>query len=358
LASPARLGRIPKMPKLRVFLITCRRPHLLPRALASLRSQTFTDWVCEVHNDAPDDPEPGRIVRALEDPRLVYLEHESNWGPTRVFNHVFKGGPEPLASLLEDDNWWDPGFLATAVDTIGRHPGASIAWANMRIWREDAEGNWSDTGTTIWPPAPPGASPVVFQPPELIQSFSALHSNGAMVFRPAMFRDAQVPESTPFVSVEQARERAATGSLVLIPEPLAHYALTHQSARGGDRATWLQSELLMAASFLASVPVGDQDLSRLWEMHRSQRPRSTPSLFLAAAALWAPRLLRPARVADWAWFLMGVIRHPRTILRGLQFRSRRAELWLWLLSQTRAKAAKGEPARATVLAKSAYTYRA
>ena len=43
------------MTAIRVYLLTCRRPELLRRALRSLVAQTFTDWVCEVHNDAPDD---------------------------------------------------------------------------------------------------------------------------------------------------------------------------------------------------------------------------------------------------------------------------------------------------------------
>ena len=52
------------MASLRIFLLTYRRPALLRRALASLLAQTFTDWTCELHNDAPDDDAPRAILAA------------------------------------------------------------------------------------------------------------------------------------------------------------------------------------------------------------------------------------------------------------------------------------------------------
>ena len=66
---------------MRVYLPTCRRPQLLPRALTSLRAQTCPDWVCELHNDAPDDPGPARLVAddaGCELPGTVFWKgHES-----------------------------------------------------------------------------------------------------------------------------------------------------------------------------------------------------------------------------------------------------------------------------------------
>lgn len=42
----------------RVYLCTYRRNNLLSRALNSLLAQTFKDWVCELHNDDPEDSFP------------------------------------------------------------------------------------------------------------------------------------------------------------------------------------------------------------------------------------------------------------------------------------------------------------
>jgi len=59
------------MALIRIFLLTYRRPALLPRALNSLLSQTFTDWVCELHNDAPEDDGPSQLLNKINDPRII-----------------------------------------------------------------------------------------------------------------------------------------------------------------------------------------------------------------------------------------------------------------------------------------------
>lgn len=341
------------MPTVRVFLLACGRPHLFPRALASLRAQTFTDWICEVHNDAPDDAAPGVSVGAAADARLIYCPHAVNGGAVAAFNQVYRGGPEPFASMLEDDNWWDPTFLAEAVAALLAAPDAALVWANMRRWQEEADGSWTDTGRTIWPPAPAGAPPVRFEPPEILQSIDALHSNGAMVFRPDRFRARSVPAATPLAIVEPLRERAAMGPLLLLPQPLAHFAQTRQTARSSDRAQWLQCQLLIAASFFRCVPTDRTSVAKLWQAVRAQRPRATDLLFLTALALRAPRLVRPARLGEWVWFLASSARHPLRLLRGLGFRRAHRAVWDWLLHHSALLAAEGRSARASVMDKGA-----
>jgi glycosyltransferase involved in cell wall biosynthesis len=341
------------MPTVRVFLLTYRRAHLLPRALASLRAQTFTDWICEVHNEDPSDPAPEGIVRAAQDARLVYCRHGTHRGAVAAFNHVYRGGPEPYASLLEDDNWWDPTFLTEAVRAIAAVPTAAVVWANMRFWREEADGTWTDTGRTIWAPAPPGTPPIRFDPPEILQSVEALSSNGAMVFRPDRFRDRGVPPESPFALIEAMRERAAAGPLLLLPQPLAHFAQTRSTARSRNALLWLQCQLLLAASFFTAIRTDAAALDRLWGVVRAQRPRATTPLFLTALALCRPRLVAPARADDWVWFIAGSIRHPIRLLRSLGFRRTHRETWRWLLRESERLGGDRRPARATVVNKAA-----
>jgi hypothetical protein len=334
------------MPIVRIFLLTYRRSHLLPRALASLRAQTLTDWICEVHNDDPDDPAPEAIVRAAEDPRLVYCPHANRWGAVAAFNHVYRGGPEPFASLLEDDNWWDPTFLAEAVGALAAAADAALVWGNMRRWREEGDGSWTDTGELIWAAAPAGAPPVRFDLPQMIQSITSLSSNGAMVFRPGHFRDRGVPPESPFALIEAMRERAAAGPLLLLPQPLAHFAQTQATERSQDPALWLECQLLLAASFFATIRTDAPGLDRLWRTVRAQRPRATTPLFLTALALRSLRLARPARAGDWLWFIASSLRHPLRLRRALGFRRTHAEAWHWLLEQSAALGANGRAAAA------------
>lgn len=341
------------MPRVRVFLCTYRRPHLLRRALTSLLAQTCTDWVCELHNDAPHDPAPRAILAELApaDSRFSYHRHDKNWGAVATFNHAYAGGPEPFASLLEDDNWWEPDFLATSLRALDIHPSASLVWANMKIWQEQPDGQWSDTGRTIWSlSSAPAVSPLIeFSAPELLQAFDALHSNGAMVFRPSAFRATHVPLSLPFAIIEQARERAATGPLLLLTAPLAHFACTLTTARDADPTHWLQSKLLVAASFLQQAPVPASALAQLWAARRAQCPPDTGIFFCLALALRNPHLLRASHPRDWLRFLLGAARHPFRLLRGLRFRTDQPEAWAWFVSQT--PVLPVHPVRTTIVAK-------
>lgn len=338
------------MPRIRIFLLTHRRPELLRRALRSLLAQTFADWTCELHNDAPGDDAPRALLAELApgDPRFTYCAHKSNWGAVAAFNHAFAGGPEPFASLLEDDNWWEPNFLETAASTLYARPDAALVWANMKLWQEQRDGGWADTGRTIWTTDATTSAIVEFRWPELLQAFDTLHSQGAMVFRPGYFRTAGVPSSAPLAIIEPLRERAATGPLLLLTAPLANFACTLGTTRDTDPARWLQAKLLVAASFFQTLPVPPAALQLIWAARRAQRPRDTGIFFCLALALRDPRLLRPADLGDWLHFFLSAARHPLRLAHGLRFRHDQAEVWHWLCAQS---AAQSKSARATVCTK-------
>lgn len=330
------------MHAVRVFLFTCRRPALLPRALASLRAQTFTDWTCELHNDAPEDDSPRRLLAELGDSRIRLHHHDHNWGPVAAFNHAFAGGPEPFLAILEDDNWWEPGFLAAALEALRARPDATAVWANMRLWQETADGAWIDTGRTIWrlPPGPPPA-PALFHWPQPLQFFDALHSNGAMVVRAASSRAALVPPSLPFDIIEPARERLLAGAWLLLPQPLANFAVTRRTARSTDPVRWARAQLLVAASYLHAVKPGPAEIAALWDTLRGQQPPATNLFFHLALSGHRPvALLRHARPSDWLRFLLGSARHPVALARILGFTAVHRDLWIALLSAATARSAE------------------
>lgn len=324
---------------------------LLRRALRSLLTQTMTNWVCELHNDAPDDDAPAKILAELApgDKRFSYHLHSHNWGAVAVFNHAYGGGPEPFASLLEDDNWWEAEFLEVAFAALAAHPSAALAWGNMKVWQELPDGTWKDTGEHVWRIKTETAPVVEFQLPEALQAFDALHSQGAMVFRSGKFRTRSVPPSTPVAIIESLRERAAIGSLLLLTTPLANFARTLATVRDADAGRWLQAKLLVAASFLQGVSLDLATLSKIWAERRAQCPRDTDIFFCLALVLRKPYLLRPARADDWLHFLLHMLRHPIRLTRGLRFRFDHPAVWTWLVMQT--YTVDAESARATMTTK-------
>ncbi len=325
------------MAKVRIFLLTYRRPALLSRALDSLQNQTYTDWVCELHNDAPDDDGPRRLVETTGDPRIVLHHHEHNWGAVATFNHAYAcAGAESLGSILEDDNWWEPDFLATAVKAIHAEPAANVVWTNMRIWAEQPDRSWRDTGRTIWTRAPTAPPSRLFYFPEPLQLADALHSQGAMVYRAAASRRALVPAETPLAIIEPVRERLLPGGWLLLTEPLANFAVTRQTARGSDRAAWAQAQLLVAGSYLKNLAASPAAIVRHWHHLRGQTPPGTNLLCQLALAGLPPRsLLRGSKPRDWLRFVAGAIRRPTVLVETLRFRRRYVTLWPLLCEAAR-----------------------
>jgi glycosyltransferase involved in cell wall biosynthesis len=318
------------VPKIRVFLLTYQRPALLPRALASLQAQTFTDWVCELHNDDPGDNFPRQLVEATDDRRITLHHHSSNWGAVATFNHAFRGGPEPFLSILEDDNWWEPTFFSQTLEVLEGSPSACMVWSNMHIWQEEADSSWSATGRCIWSQDSPTGLPTprVFRWPQILQCFDALHSQGAMLVRTTASSDATVPAGTPLAIIEPVRERLLDGELILIPEPLGNFARTLRTARQSDQSEWASAQMLVAGSFLRAVSLNRSEMEKLWSHLRSQTPSSTPLLFYVAFSGTRPwSILSEAKVSDWLRFIAGAIRRPRSFYRIFLRRFQLRPVW-------------------------------
>lgn len=307
----------------KVYVPTFRRPRLLARALASLRAQTFRDWIAEVRNDDPADPAPAVLVAALGDPRIVCVNHPRNLGALATFNICYGPGPEPFMALLEDDNAWEPAFLSTLLAALKPHPHASLVWCNQSIDEELPDGGIRSIGRTVHLAAPGGMAPGLHYFGEIAQAFGALHANGAMILRRPEGDDYITPPIA-FTGIEAWRERLMPGPMLYIAEPLGRFTLTRQTSRSGETRAWAVLQLALIASFVRALdPARDAEL---WRHARDAEPSMTGSLIQAALADSAcRRLLREARPREWARWMLGTTRHPRLALASLRFR--RAPWW-------------------------------
>lgn len=293
----------------RVYLLTYRRNHLLPRALNSLLAQTHTNWICELHNDDPEDSFPQKLVDEVNDPRIIYRPHPRNLGPTENFNNVFRPVPEKFISLLEDDNWWEPQLLERLLAAIAPYPAINLAWANCHLWRETGTREWLREGT-IWPVAGPPIT--LFDPPQPAQACRALHSNGAMVLRVTPETMIPTPTSLPFVVVERVRERLYPGKLLLLREPLGNFAMTLESSRNESADENMQLMVVLAMTLMQRCPNTTAFFREMWNECRGDRGHRQRTLVVAGLlagrfgrVLAAARLSELAMVAGWA------LRHPR-----------------------------------------------
>ena len=307
----------------KVYLPTYRRPQLLVRAIDSLLRQTFDDWVCELHNDDPQDPSPGELIHRIGDKRITVVNHEENLGATRAFNLFFKSIQEPFFSLLEDDNWWEPEFLRTMISTMSKHPQVQVAWANMRFWEERADGSWRDMGKNVW--EVDWTEPCLMHWPDPRQMNGALHSQGAMLAR-SNFEYFPVPESINLAAIEPFRERTFVHPLLFVPQRLANFAVTRTTARPADAASWMHALAVLTGTYMSEVRLPADQLRTVWANAR-KRSRSTHVLFACAAHFAGCRsMIRYATVNDWIWSCAYTLRHPQRMRRVMQmFKEKKAE---------------------------------
>lgn len=309
--------------EIKVHLLTYRRNALLPRALDSLLRQTCTNWVCELHNDDPADPFPGELVRRTGDPRITYVHHDRNLGPTATFNLAFRRTPEPFVSVLEDDNWWEPRLLEALLDALVATPNASMAWANMWLWREGDDNTWVKAGT-IWPSE--NGEVTTFAVPHPRQVCGALHSIGAMLVRMNGMAYT-IPDSVPSFAIEPVRERLFALPLIRVNEPLANFALTLQTSRSESADDNLRVLTLLAKSWLSHHQLDRDFTKRVWEECRGSRGHKHRALM--AAALNAGRvspMLAGASASDLILVAGWIARHPIRFSRLVRARNRFSDL--------------------------------
>lgn len=316
------------MARVRVYLITFRRPQLLPRALDSLRAQTFTDWVCDLHNDDPTDDGPGKLVAKIDDPRIRLINASHKIGVIESFNAAHEPAAEPFQSLLEDDNWWEPTFLEKMVALLDTRPELDLAWANMRYWHEQPDGTWQRDDRCVWNLTE--GPPRVFNWPNLLQFDDSLYSNGAMLVRSRVAGRLVMPLEVSRDLMEQSRERMMDFPIALVPEPLANFAVTRQTMRSTNHIVWGETQTLLGAAFLAHVPMTDRARAALWARRRAARPRGTSSLINAGLVQCDWAFLRHAKAFDWLMYARGVIRRPAGAWRILRVKRRRRWDWEWL----------------------------
>lgn len=94
---------------------------MLKRALESIISQTYQDFVVIVSDNCPS-AESEQVVQNLNDTRFVYFKQTSNLGLVGNWNFLknYNSNADYWA-LLEDDNFWEVNHLQDAINAFETH---------------------------------------------------------------------------------------------------------------------------------------------------------------------------------------------------------------------------------------------
>ncbi len=109
------------MPAVSVVVPTYNRSAFLGQAMRSVLAQTFAEFELVVTDNGSTD-DTAAVVAAFADPRVRYVRHDHNRGMVPNWNAGIRQASGPYVAVLEDDNWWDPEFLARTVAVLDSQP--------------------------------------------------------------------------------------------------------------------------------------------------------------------------------------------------------------------------------------------
>lgn len=142
----------PDHPSARVAVVvrTKDRPQFLGRALANIYQQTFTDYHVVVVNDA-GDPEPVDAVLAQAPAgiqrRTTVLHRSTSTGMEAAANAGLLAADSEFCCIHDDDDLWEPEFLARTVGFLDAHPETEMVVVRIQIrFEEEVEGTFVETG--------------------------------------------------------------------------------------------------------------------------------------------------------------------------------------------------------------------
>jgi glycosyltransferase involved in cell wall biosynthesis len=124
-------------PEVSVVIPTYNRSAFLNQAMRSVLTQTFSGFELVVADNASTD-DTAAIVGSFADPRVRYIPHDHNRGMVPNWNAGMAQTRGRYVALLEDDNWWDPEFLARTVAVLANRPEVGFVYTGAFL--TDASG--------------------------------------------------------------------------------------------------------------------------------------------------------------------------------------------------------------------------
>ena len=103
-----------------VIIPTYNRASLVPRAIASVLSQTHRPIELVVVDDGSTDATE-EVVRTLEAPNLRYIRHERNQGQCAAINTGILAAKGEFVSFLDSDDEWRPEMIRKQLDVFAQH---------------------------------------------------------------------------------------------------------------------------------------------------------------------------------------------------------------------------------------------
>lgn len=114
-------------PEISIILSTFNRAGLLPRAIDSVRAQSFESFELIVINDASTDDTGSALEHYAHDPRLRIISNEHNLGLQRSLNRGIEAARGTYIARIDDDDCWtDAQKLDKQVARLNQNPNCGL----------------------------------------------------------------------------------------------------------------------------------------------------------------------------------------------------------------------------------------
>lgn len=122
-------------PLVSVIIPTFNRPVLLNESLASIESQTFTDWEVIIVDDASEEP-----VAIKGDGRIRVFRHALSQGGAAAKNTGINASTAEIIAFLDDDDLYAPQYLERALGVLERNPDLDVVFMGCSWFGATADG--------------------------------------------------------------------------------------------------------------------------------------------------------------------------------------------------------------------------
>jgi glycosyltransferase involved in cell wall biosynthesis len=113
-----------------VGIPTFGKPRFLVEAIESVLTQNLTALRLTISENGPGSAAVAAAVRPfLGDPRVHYVTTGRNLGAAGNWTRLIRTGRAPYVALLNDDDLWEPGFLARRVAFLEEHSECAFAFS-------------------------------------------------------------------------------------------------------------------------------------------------------------------------------------------------------------------------------------
>ena len=134
------------------IVIPCYRyGRYLPDCIASIASQSVSDWRAVIIDDAsPDDSAEVAHRLAACDRRVQVIAHTRNQGHIATYNEGIEQASAEFFLLLSADDMLAPGALERAVTAMHQHPGVVLTYGGSVDFSDDAPVADADNEPAAW----------------------------------------------------------------------------------------------------------------------------------------------------------------------------------------------------------------